>query len=244
MPRVTVVIPCYKQAQYLPEAVESVVAQRYTDWELHIVNDDSPDNTIEVATQLIEAHPHHAIRLISQPNGGCGAACNAGIAAGSGEYILRLDADDVLWPLMLAHTVPVLDTHPDVGFVYSHTEVFGDQTALWYVPPFSALTILEYNTIPTCAVIRRSTWAQNGGYGPHLYEDWDFWVGCIEHGWSGHLVREVLWRYRKHGYSMINDANAKHDELMARLVLRHRSLYSAERIRQAEDTLERLPLRP
>ena len=83
-PRASVVIPCYKQAHFLPEAVASVIAQTYPDWELIIVDDGSPDDTAVVAQRLIETYPERRIRLVRQAESGLGGAAKGGIAGGRG----------------------------------------------------------------------------------------------------------------------------------------------------------------
>ena len=108
-PRVSVVMPCYNQARFLPEAVASVVAQTMPDWELLIVDDGSPDDTAVVAQRLIAAHAGRRITLIRQPNSGPGASRNAAIRQARGAYILPLDADDTVAPTMLADTMAVLE---------------------------------------------------------------------------------------------------------------------------------------
>ena len=95
-PTVSVIIPCYNQAHFLPEAVESVVSQTFTSWECIIVNDGSPDKTNEVAQQLIAKYPNKIIRLLEKLNGGLADARNAGITISQGIYWLPLDADDAL----------------------------------------------------------------------------------------------------------------------------------------------------
>ena len=82
------IVPCYNQAVYLPEAIASVVAQSYTNWEIVIVNDGSTDETTEVAESLVERFPGQRIRLVEKENGGLSSARNAGIEAASGKYIL------------------------------------------------------------------------------------------------------------------------------------------------------------
>src|SRR5207249_2147019 len=116
-PAVSVVIPCYKLARYLPEAVASVVAQTFRDWELIIVNDGSPDETSEVARRLIAEHGGARIQLIEQANAGLSAARNAGIRAGRGKYVLPLDADDKLDSTMLERAVALVEQRPEVGII-------------------------------------------------------------------------------------------------------------------------------
>src|SRR5262245_60439055 len=92
---VTIVIPCYNQARYLPETVASVVGQTFDRWEAVIVDDGSSDDTSAVARGLIERYPGRRISLISQANQGLGASRNIGIAATYAPYVLPLDADDL-----------------------------------------------------------------------------------------------------------------------------------------------------
>src|SRR5215204_1671374 len=91
-PLVSVVIPCYKQAHFLGEAIESVLAQSYPNFEIIVVDDGSPDNTSEVAA----SYPR--VRLVRQENQGLSAARNSGLSRSEGEYVVFLDADDRLLP--------------------------------------------------------------------------------------------------------------------------------------------------
>lgn len=92
---VSIIIPCYNQAQYLEEAVESVIGQTYPNIEIIIVNDGSLDNIQEVALKLQKKHPKK-IYILKQKNSGLHAARNSGIRQASGLYIIPLDADDKL----------------------------------------------------------------------------------------------------------------------------------------------------
>jgi glycosyltransferase involved in cell wall biosynthesis/Tfp pilus assembly protein PilF len=240
-PRVSVVIPCYKQAQFLPEAVESVVAQTFCDWELIIVNDGSPDNTSAVAGQLIAKYPGKTIHLIEQPNGGLSFARNAGIRAAKGQYILPLDADDRVDSTILQKLVPVLDRQPAVGFAYTHIKHFGAIHTEFPLPDFDRQTLVEKdNIICVCALFRKSVWEQVGGYNESMregYEDWDFWIGCVAAGWEGYCLHEPLFYYRKSGQSMLSEANQKRPGLIARIVLNHPKLYSERTIQWAKNLL-------
>jgi glycosyltransferase involved in cell wall biosynthesis len=241
VPLVTVVIPCYNQAQYLPDAVASVVAQAWPHWELIIVNDGSTDRTGEVARELIVRYPERGIRLVEQPNTGTGAARNRGLREGAGEYFLPLDADDRIAPSLLEKAVAVLDSNPFVGFVYSHIQHFGLQTDLFTLPEFDAETLVHAdNIVCVCSLVRRAAWQQVGGYREDVagYEDWDFWVACVEKGWRGHRIPEPLFYYRKHGVSALSQSNHKRDQLIARIVTGHPDLYSPERLQRARRLLQ------
>lgn len=242
-PAVSVVIPCYGQARFLPEAVESVVAQTFQDWELVIVNDGSPDDTSAVARALIARHPGRRIRLVEQPNGGLPGARNAGIRASRGRYVLPLDADDEIRPPLLEKLVAILDASPRVGFAYTDIQHFGDVDTAFPLPDFDAATMIAKDNIGcVCSLFRRSAWEQVGGYDESMregYEDWDFWVGCIEHGWEGYCLHEPLFLYRKRGSSMLTQANAKRERLVATIVRNHPKLYDERSQRWASGVLER-----
>jgi glycosyltransferase involved in cell wall biosynthesis/Tfp pilus assembly protein PilF len=242
-PLVSVVIPCYKQAHFLPEAVESVVAQTFSDWEILIVNDGSPDNTGEVAKQLIAKHPGKQIRLVEKSNGGLPGARNAGIRAARGKYLLPLDADDKIKPTLLAKLVSILDNRPKVGFAYSHIQHFGEIDTEFPLPDFDRATLITKDNIAcVCALVRRSAWEQAGGYNEAMregYEDWDFWIGCVEHGWDGYCLHEPLFLYRKSGRTMLSDANQKRERLIAQIVQNHPKLYSEATRQSAKDLLAR-----
>lgn len=109
-PLVSVVIPCWNQAHYLGEAIESVLAQTYPSLELVVVDDGSEDNSSEVA-----AH-YPGVRCLRQPNSGVAAARNRGLAESRGEYVVFLDADDRLLPQALEVGVRELAANPDAAF--------------------------------------------------------------------------------------------------------------------------------
>lgn len=238
-PLVSVIIPCYKQAHFLPDAVQSVVDQTYTNWECIIVNDGSPDDTNRVADKLIKKYPKKAIRLIEKDNGGLPDARNQGIRASKGIYWLPLDADDMILPAFLEKAVKVLQKHPEVGFVYSHIQHFGIKREIYYLPEFDPDTIVHAdNTACVCSLVRRCVWDKIGGYNTMMkegYEDWDFWVGCIEHGWKGYRIPEPLFKYCLKRHSMLTDATQKREQLIARIVMNHPALYHKRRLTQAEE---------
>jgi glycosyltransferase involved in cell wall biosynthesis len=113
MPRVSVIIPTYNRAALLGEAVASVLAQTYKDYEIIIVDDGSTDNTREVAS-----HFPPEIKYVLQKNQGVSAARNKGIELSRGEYLCFLDSDDALVENALEKNISFLDSHPEIGFCY------------------------------------------------------------------------------------------------------------------------------
>src|SRR5829696_4550567 len=116
--KVSVVIPCYNQAHFMGEAIESVLTQSYQDLEVIVVDDGSKDTTAEVGSAY--ATEDRRVRLIRQPNKGLAGARNRGLSEACGEYVVFLDSDDRLLVEALEVGVRELEAHPDCAFVSGH----------------------------------------------------------------------------------------------------------------------------
>lgn len=203
-PKVSVIIPCFNHGEFLPEAVASVTATKRDDAEVIVVDDGSTDERTRAETDKLIAQ---GIKVIRQENKGLAAARNVAIAAAQGEYILPLDADNRLRPAYIEHGIRILDANPQVGVVYGDAGYMGTRVGHWHVGPFNRSWLLQGNYIDACAVYRRSVWEQNGGYDGTMpvqgLEDWDFWLGALQHGWQFAYVPEILFDYRVAKQSMI-----------------------------------------
>lgn len=113
MPNFSVIIPLYNKAPYVHKAVESIVGQTFSDYELVIVDDGSKDNSAEIAAKAIEGHKN--CRLIHQENAGVSIARNNGVAASHGEYLCFLDADDWWEPTFLEEMAGLIERYPNAG---------------------------------------------------------------------------------------------------------------------------------
>ena len=122
-PKVSVVIPTYNHQCYILAALDSVFAQTFTDFEIIVVNDGSPDNTAEVLRPLTESG---RIRYIEQKNQGQSAARNRGISEAKGEFIALLDDDDIWPPDKLQWQVEELQNNPDTALVYGSVSFIDD----------------------------------------------------------------------------------------------------------------------
>jgi len=230
MELISVVIPCFGQAHYLQESVTSIAAQTHGNWEIIIVNDGSLDNTTAVVQSLMKMHPDR-ITLIEKSNGGLSSARNAGIRLARSEYVFLLDADDRIQPTMLEKTSSILDANPSVGFAYTEIQHFGARNDIYRLPDFDSATLISIDNI-VCGhcLIRKSMWASVGGHNEAMregYEDWDFWISCVEAGWQGFCVHEPLLCYRKTADGMLNSANKKRERLIATIVMNHPNLYDS-----------------
>lgn len=215
-PLISIVIPCYNHGEYLSEAVDSVLSQTWQDFEILVVNDGSTDpNTRSILgkfsrpkTRLI----HHEV------NRGLPTARNTGVRHAKGKYICCLDADDKLQPTFLEKAILVLETNCGVDFVYSWTQVFGEENRVWYNPEFDPAELVHGNQIFTAAVYRRRAWEEIGGYREEMvegYEDWEFWIRMAKAGFRGHRIPEKLLFVRRVGRSFIHRAMERHEQLVA-----------------------------
>ena len=230
-PLISVVIPCFNQAQYLREAVESVVEQTYRNVEIIIVDDGSPDHTKQVVADLVVQYPKEKIKLLEQNNQGLSASRNNGIRMAGGEYILPLDADDKIKKPFLETCINKLRDNPEIQIVAVHLQEFGESSRAIACGDPVLERVAVANQINYCSLFPKSLWQKVGGYKPSMrwgYEDWDFWISCLEAGAPIAVVPEPLFLYRKRGESMFTTAAAHSAELHAQLVLNHPDLYDAE----------------
>lgn len=188
LPLVSVIVPCYNLAAYLPAAIESVRSQTYSNWECIIVNDGSADNTEEVAMEIVKKDDR--VKYFKIDNSGLAAARNAAIARAGGEYILPLDADDKIGDDYLRLAVTAMQEKESVKLVYCEAEFFGEKTGSWHLPEFNLQTLASGNIIFCSALFRRSDWEQAGRYDVNMkyaWEDWEFWISMLKNG--GEVIR-------------------------------------------------------
>lgn len=121
MPKISVVMPTYNAEKFLRESVDSILSQTYRDFELLIIDDNSKDHTREI----INSYKDERIKLINGDCKGLPAALNKGILAAKGEYIARMDADDISLPERFEEQVNFLDKHPDISLVGSWQKYIG-----------------------------------------------------------------------------------------------------------------------
>ncbi len=135
MPAVSVILPTYNRSQYLEDAIKSVLAQSYTDFELVVVDDGSSDNTEEIIKSFAD---ERIIYIRHQDNKGAAAARNTGIRYAKGEYIAFIDDDDVWLPAKLERLIDKISHLPEkVGVIYAWEEVRSrkDDSLMWMVTP-------------------------------------------------------------------------------------------------------------
>jgi len=232
MPRVSVITPCYNAGAFVGAMLDSVRAQTLVDWEQLVVDDGSSDDSVEIVDQAAAAEPR--VRLFRQSNAGVSRARNAGYAAASpdSDYLLFLDADDMLEPTMLERMVEHMDARPLVGLAYCQPamvdergELLGNQSwpgrfapapnRAWRVrelPPDETLTpwVSVYalaGIVPSLALLRRSVYAATPGWDEALgqpCEDTDLFLWMALKA-EVHYVPRVLVNRRVHSAQSVAD---------------------------------------
>ena len=223
-PRVSVIVIFLNEERFIEEAVQSVFAQSFTNWELLLVDDGSTDGSTRIATQYARDNPDRVVYLehAGHCNRGMSASRNLGINNSKGDFIAFLDADDVWLPEKLEQQVRILDIQPDAGMVYGATEYWSSWTGQpedqnrdfkadlavtpdSLVQPPELLPVLLRNQIVTTtgALARRKVIEQIGGFEESfrgLHEDQVFYAKMVLN--SPVYVSDKCWyRYRRHSDS-------------------------------------------
>ncbi len=212
-PRVSVVIPAYNVATFLPGTLDSVLAQTLPAYEILVVNDGSPDTP---ALERALAPYQDRIRYLHHENRGSSAARNTGIRAATGNLIALLDGDDLWLPTYLATQTAFLAQHPELDLVYCNARFFGPghiHDGLDYMTvcpsagePTAAALIARACHVFT-SVLARASVLQELLFDEHLRhsEDYDLWLRLVGAGHRIGYHREILVRYRKHPTSLSAD---------------------------------------
>ncbi|MFV0140396.1 glycosyltransferase family 2 protein [Empedobacter falsenii] len=203
-PLISVIVPCYNQAQYMDECLQSVLDQTYHNWECIMVNDGSPDHTDEVALQWTEKDSRFI--YLKKENGGLSSARNAGIEIAKGEWILPLDCDDKIGSQYLELASAQFDK--DYTIIYCEAEFFGDKEGKWELPKFLMLELAKGNPIFCSAFYRKSSWRIVGGYDINMIyglEDWEFWLSILNYQSKVFKIPKTLFFYRVKQQSMITE---------------------------------------
>jgi glycosyltransferase involved in cell wall biosynthesis len=205
MARVAIIVPVYNGAATVAEAIASVLAQTYRDFDLIAIDDGSTDSTPEVLQRYTGA-----LRIITRPNGGISAARNSGLRDSSSEYVALLDCDDTWMPTMLERTVAALDRDQSCVMAYTdlavtdsngvplNTSLVGPEVA--HAPSFDEMFTRLWPIMPSAVVIRRHALDAIDGFAEEFrsygFEDAYCWLRLRELGPFVYVPeRLVYWRF-------------------------------------------------
>jgi len=223
--KVSIIIPTYNTAQYVTQAVESVLQSSYTDYEILIVDDESTDDTRDVLKPYLEKY--NFIKYIFQKNKGLAGARNTGIENSSGEYLVFLDSDDLILPEKLKKQVEFLQLHRDFDLCYSKSINFIENNVEHTFPadfPIFEGDVLENlwfgNFMHVNSVmVRRGKVNAVGNFNPDYreLEDWDLWLRMALSGSKFAHLPEALSMVRVRKTSMTVN-QAKMDNAMVKVL--------------------------
>ena len=210
-PLVSIVIPCYNQARFLGDAIQSALVQRYAPVEIIVVDDGSTDHIGQVLSWCPSVH------ALRQPNSGAPLARNAGLRKSRGELVLFLDGDDRLLPQAVSRGVDALNEHPEWAFVTGHVRLIDASGEVEGIPPqehrggdqFVALLRSNYIWTPGVVLYRRSVLESAGGFDPAAGASADFELNlriARRHPIGCH--HDVVLEYRRHDLNMSGDPAA------------------------------------
>jgi O-antigen/teichoic acid export membrane protein/glycosyltransferase involved in cell wall biosynthesis len=201
-PRISIVIPCYNGARFLPDAIESCLHQTMADFELIVVDDASPDNCAEIAEEYARRDSRvHVVRR--EKNGGVSEAFNSGFRAARGQYFTRLAQDDFFEANALEVLAAYLDSRPEIALVYCDYTVMDEAGRItdvtWVPEPNEAL--VRGNRIGLCVAWRREVYERLGEFNSEFdaAEDYEYWIRVWNQYPIGKCNGIAPLRFRQHG---------------------------------------------
>ena len=216
-PKVSVIVPCYNQAQFLAETLDSVLAQTHENWECIIVNDGSTDNTETVAMDYCDRDKRFVYH--KKENGGLSSARNAGLDIAKGEYVQFLDSDDILLPNKFDCQIRMMEIDKSDVCVCHHSMFTTDVNQTW--ENFFSQSIYDltyqgfmYNWGETFVIAIHSGLFRSSFLDKYklrfdekvrALEDWLFWVSIVRNGGTFVEMQDKLSLYRVHVTSMTQD---------------------------------------
>jgi len=216
----SIIIPCFNQAIYLHDCLDSILQQSFSDWEAIVVNDGSSDDTNNVAKTYCQKDSR--IKLIEKQNGGLSSARNFGIQHATGDWLLFLDADDMLMNHHFQEAAQLISSKPDVNLIqtgYHHMNEDGKQILHSVMPSNNQdllPTILTQNIGPVhTLIVRRSIILKMQGFDETLNscEDWDMWIRVAKFGIKKESINKALVGYRLASNSMSRNAERMYKAL-------------------------------
>jgi hypothetical protein len=202
---VSVVVTSYNYEGFLPAAIESAMSSVDIAFEIVVVDDHSTDGSVEAVRRLMAGASGVPIKLVaSAANRGVAVARNLGIEHARADQLFILDADNLVYPRALASLSAALSRVPQAGFAFGMIAKLGKTDLVSHLP-WNPERLCQANYIDAMALIRRSVFAEHGGYDPHFahlgWEDYELWLRMAANGVQGEFVAQFIGQYRVHDAS-------------------------------------------
>lgn len=204
MPKISVIIGIYNCATMLQEALDSLYAQTYQDFEIILCDDGSKDNTYDVAFANQQKYPGKIILLRNKKNLGLNQTLNNCLAVAHGKYIARMDGDDLCMPDRLEVELRFLEEHPEYAIVSSPMEYF-DENGTYRVGKGRGEVKKEHfiKGTPIChapCMVRKEAYDAVGGYSVDSkllrVEDYHLWFKMYAAGYKGYMLNKAYYKMR------------------------------------------------
>ena len=206
---ISVIIPCYNYAQYLDEAIQSVLNQSVKAHEIIVVSDGAIDNSVEIAKK-------YPVTIIEKENGGLASARNAGCKAATGKYIMSFDSDDIMRPDCLKEHLKLAD---EKSIVTCGLMAFGSDSYTARPKVATIPILLKTNVIYSNTLFPKQAWIDAGGFdeSPIMrkgWEDREFWIRVLGAGYTSKVSDYIGLLWRRHPQTMsATSADPNHKEL-------------------------------
>lgn len=229
MYKISIIIPCFNEAAYVGQAINSAISQKYSNKEIIVVDDGSDEETKKVLCSWIDKID----RLIVQENNGTSVARNNGIRAAKGDFILVLDSDDYFEADFCRRAMDIFTAYSDCKIVTCYSRWFSnDKSFNLYKPSGGDLKkVLRHNIAMGSSIYRRRDWSRAGGYDEKMllgFEDWEFYIRLLEKGGKVYVIPEVLFHYRNKVSSRNKSANENKFKILEYIYLKHSELYKKD----------------
>lgn len=205
MCKVSIIMGIYNCAETLPEAIDSILGQTLTEWQLVLCDDGSEDGTYAIALEYQKQYPEKIILLKNDKNRGLNATLNRCLQAAQGEYIARMDGDDISLPARLEKEAAYLDDHPEYAIV-STPMIFFDEHGDWgrshAIEKPTKRDFIKHSPVFCHApcMIRREAYLDVKGYTEDdrmlRFEDVNLWYKLYAKGYIGYNLQEPLYKMR------------------------------------------------
>jgi glycosyltransferase involved in cell wall biosynthesis len=225
-PLVSIIIPCYNDAQYIEQSVQSALNQTYPNKEVIVVDDGSNAETKAVLKKL----EPKITKLITQENQGVCVARNIGIEEAKGALILVLDSDDYFQPEFLVEACKKIIENEEIALITCWSNAVntnGDFLFLIQPTGSSKNEVLYFNNSMGSCLFKKEVWRQVGGYDVLMkkgYEDWEFNIAIAKKGYKVHVLQSVLLNYRIKEVSRNTKAVEYQKEIRKYVFDKHRDL--------------------
>jgi len=201
-PRVSILMPVYNVAPYLREAMDSILTQTFQDFELIVLDDYSPDNSSEILDTYTD---ERIVRYRGEKNMGLSNVLNVGLQMARGEFIARMDSDDLSTPERLATQVAYLDAHPEIDLCSCGMELFGAKQETWVreanVEDVKITALFHSPILHASSMWRRASFERVGlRFLQEMVpaEDYDMWTRAMAAGLRLVNIPQVMYQYRIH----------------------------------------------